>query len=959
MNIVLSDFRAVNESTPDIIARFDLHFRYIYANAAAAAALGLSEEAIIGKTKLEVGLAESKVKRWEKLALKAIQTRQEQLFEFDYPTANEVRYFQSRLIPELDANRSVISILNIIRDVTEARKLEELYKAQHEFKSEKELLSKDYEQLRYRFQQAFERITDLENQNQILRKSQDYFSTLFRFAPNPLAVNRISDMLFVEVNNAFLDQLNFVRDEVIGRTPVELERFDPIEQDDLIDQILEEGIIQQYETLVHDKQGEKHSIVVSSQLVELGGEKCAIASFHDITRRKQAEARLHLLEQAIAASNNAIVIVEANWPVNTITYTNLGFEIMTGYSSEEMTGQNLALLLGPDIEQPEFQLLNEAFEKGHSCQVRLRNYRKDGTLFYIDETISPVKNRHGNLTHFVVVMNDVSARVASQAQLSAEKERLSVTLSSIIDGVITTDTKGRIELVNRVAEVMSGWNQAQASGQYIWDILKVVDPATRQSVSLEPWLHRLLNSGATVKEAIFQPTRRELILQARDGSERYIRLSATPVADGDVLGVVLVFQDITDEQRMAEERLKITQLESLGLLAGGLAHDFNNILTGIQGNLSMVKLSLQQLELEKSPVLAPKPEESKDLISWLEESERACQRAKELTNQLLTFARGGTPIRRRANLADIVVESAQFVVSGSNVQNVFLLPDNLWPVEIDVSQFSQVVQNIVLNAIQATSGAGKIYYEAENVNLSTVRSLPPLREGSYVKLSIRDEGHGIAPKDLPHIFDPYFTTKEKGSGLGLAICYSIIQKHEGNILVTSQPGKGTTFQIYLPAIPGLKATAALLSETQVEQKEIKFNTSKIERDAKRRARVLVMDDEVLIQQLLSRLLTRMGYSVATAASGEQAIEQYSQAMQKGEPFDVLIVDLTIPGGMGGQEAIQHLLKLNPAVKAIVSSGYSNDPVMSNYQEYGFKGLVAKPYRLEELSNVLEQVLNSD
>jgi len=399
-----------------------------------------------------------------------------------------------------------------------------------------------------------------------------------------------------------------------------------------------------------------------------------------------------------------------------------------------------------------------------------------------------------------------------------------------------------------------------------------------------------------------------------------------PISDasGRVSRVAFFRYDITEKRRIEEELLRTEKLESIGILAGGIAHDFNNVLTAIVGNVGLAKMCIT-------------PEDK--IYEMLVDAERASLRARELTRQLLTFSRGGAPIKETTSITELIKDSATFVLRGSNVRCRFSLPADLWTVDADPGQMSQVIQNLVINADQAMPEGGTIQVRGENVRVSAEHGLP-LEPGKYVKISIADEGTGISEEHLQRIFEPYFTTKQKGSGLGLATTYSIIRRHDGHICVESEPGVGTTFYMYLPA-----------SEKEVPAQEVTA-----EQPLTGKGRILVMDDEEIVRDVAGSVLTRIGYEVEFARDGAEAIELYRQAQELGQPFAAVIMDLTIPGGMGGKETIRELLKIDPEAKAIVSSGYFADPVMAEFRKYGFSGVVAKPYRIRQLIDVLNGVI---
>lgn len=404
-----------------------------------------------------------------------------------------------------------------------------------------------------------------------------------------------------------------------------------------------------------------------------------------------------------------------------------------------------------------------------------------------------------------------------------------------------------------------------------------------------------------------------------------IEIRAYPIFDetGEVSLVVEHIRDITERKKLEEEILKSQKLESLGVLAGGIAHDFNNLLTGILGNISLAGM------------LAG---ENARVAERLDSAEKAIMRAGDLTRQLLTFSRGGSPIKKNVSIEQIVMDSVSFALRGSNVRCEFSIPPDIRAVTADPGQMSQVINNLIINADQAMPEGGVISVGAENVEVGPAE-LPTLPAGSYVRLSVRDTGCGIPASILDRIFDPYFTTKQKGSGLGLATVYSIIRKHGGLVTVDSTPGGGTTFAAYLPAsdrAPVDAETGALPARSGT-------------------GRILVMDDEEILREVACEILAQLGYSAESCGDGEEAIRLYLQAMET-DSFDAVLMDLTIPGGMGGKETMRKLLELDSEVKGIVTSGYSNDPILSHYREYGFRGVILKPYDVDELGRVLEEVL---
>jgi signal transduction histidine kinase/PAS domain-containing protein len=408
----------------------------------------------------------------------------------------------------------------------------------------------------------------------------------------------------------------------------------------------------------------------------------------------------------------------------------------------------------------------------------------------------------------------------------------------------------------------------------------------------------------------------------------HVEVRAFPICDdsGQVVMVAEYVRNITEQRRLEEELRKTHKLESLSVLAGGIAHDFNNLLTGILGNVSMARKTIDP--------------QSK-AIKRLEDAEKAVARSRDLAQQLMTFSKGGAPVKKTASIEQIAKDSAAFVLRGSNVKCEFVVADDVWAVEVDEGQMNQVMNNLMINADQAMEHGGTIEVRIENQVVASPNEMS-LKEGHYVRISIADHGSGIPESVVHKIFDPYFTTKEHGSGLGLATVYSIIKNHDGHVGVESKVGVGTSFIIYLPS-----------SEHCVPQPE-GSKPNVLEGSGK----ILVMDDEELIREVATDILDYLGYGAVACNDGKAALELYRGAMAAGEPFAAVLMDLTVPGGMGGQETIQRLLEIDPDVVGIVSSGYCSDPILSNYQHYGFRGIVEKPYSPDALGKVLHDLLKS-
>jgi PAS domain S-box-containing protein len=495
---------------------------------------------------------------------------------------------------------------------------------------------------------------------------------------------------------------------------------------------------------------------------------------------------------------------------------------------------------------------------------------------------------------------------------SEERFRTIFELGSDAFFLLEPDPDGRLVMVevNQTAAAMHGYTREELNGQPI----SMLDAP--ESARLVPERVQRLLAG--------QPLFFEVCHKRKDGSLFPAEVSAKLIHLHGKPFIHAVTRNVTEKKRLEGELLKASKLESIGVLAGGIAHDFNNVLTGILGNLSLAKM----LVASGSPV-----------AERLEDAERSTLRARSLTQQLLTFSKGGAPVKKTTRLNEFIRDSAGFALRGSNVRCQLDLPEDLWPVEADDRQMDQVIHHLVRNAVQAMPEGGTVHIRGENRVLAP-DTAPPLAAGRYVRISVQDHGTGIPPEHLPRVFDPYFTTKRGGTGLGLATAYSIVQKHGGLITAESRLGQGSTFCIHLPAAAGplpppSTPPASLVGGTP---------------------RILVMDDEEVLRKVVGLMLERLGYTPAFARDGAEALGLFAAARDQGKPFAAVIMDLTIPGGMGGKEAIQHLIEIDPQVKAIVSSGYATDPIMAEFRDYGFMGVVAKPYQIQDLTRVLNSVL---
>lgn len=498
-----------------------------------------------------------------------------------------------------------------------------------------------------------------------------------------------------------------------------------------------------------------------------------------------------------------------------------------------------------------------------------------------------------------------------EMELRESENKYSTLVEQSIDGVAIVQ-EGLFSFVNKAVSRSLGYEELNLVGR---SFLEVISPECREMISQR---YKARMQGEVV------PSFYETKTITKTGEIRIVEISIGLIQYKGRPATLVTIRDVTERKRVEEEQQRIARLEAIEVLASGIAHDFNNILTGIIGNISLAKLYINTED---------------EVYTLLNEAERSSLLARDLTQQLLTFSKEGVLVKKKESIVKLLEDTVTFTLRGSKVASHFSFPKDLWSVEIDEGQIHQVVNNLIINAKQAMPEGGEIWIKAENVMVEDKPNLP-LAEGYYVKISIRDQGVGIPEEYLQKIFDPYFTTKEDGNGLGLATTHAIIKKHAGYITVESVVGVGSTFYLYLPAV---KSSPLVLAKREEEIHQ-------------GQGRILFMDNEEYVREAGKSMLAFLGYEVELAADGAEVISIFAKSMAIGHPFSAVIMDLTIPGGMGGQETIRELLNIDPEVKAIVSSGYGHDPIVSDYQQYGFCGRIIKPYRVHCLSEVLHKVI---
>ncbi len=821
-----------------------------------------------------------------------------------------------------------------------------------------------------------------EQQNELREKLGEVNADLQQIVARNMAegvcVVRISDTMILYANPKFERMFGYLSGE-LNNQPVHLINYEDETIDaqavavQLLDRIKLTGEAT-YEIHNVKKDGTPFWCQATSCLIEhpIYG-TILVAVQQDITERKGMEEKLHqsyqLYRQLVANLPDSSVLVFDHNLRYILAVGSLLIE--SGFQEREIEGRTIWEVLPSESAirlQPYYQAALGGIEHRFEDEFNERVYLVRAL---------PMRNEQGEIFAGMMLTQDITLLKQTEKAALVEKENLAITLRSIGDGVITTDLNSKVVLMNSVAENLTGWSQLESKGLPLDKVFHLINEKTRQSTSSP--VQRALASNEIVQ------MENHLLLLARDGTSHAIADSSAPIRDhnNEVIGAVLVFRDVTLEQLLAEELLKTSKLEALGVLAGGIAHDFNNLLTAILVNLNLAKI------VANTPItsFAELHRYVSEVTGLIEDAEKATWRSKNITQQLLTFAKGGAPIKKHTYLAQLVKDSATFVLHGSGVGCQFLFDKLLWSVEADEGQLSQVIQNLVLNAIQSFSSElpSSTLEEAEKTNKASTliqnnttsqhqieiggqnlellnNQLPPLEAGKYVRFWVKDNGKGINPEDLSRIFDPYFTTKENGSGLGLAVCYAVVQKHGGFITVESHLADsttythGTTFNIYIPALAEFsKPVNSTPAHTNLQN----GNTRQLPlAPLVKNVRILIMDDEVILTNVLKKILSKVGSEAVIASEGKIALQLYREAQEVGKPFDMVILDLTIPGGLGGKETMKRLLELNPQVKAVVSSGYSKDPIMSNYREFGFQGILIKPFQIQDIYNLLDHLLSS-
>ncbi len=676
---------------------------------------------------------------------------------------------------------------------------------------------------------------------------------------------------------------------------------------------------------VRDKSGNWHHLESTVNLVK---DELLFVS-RDVTERKQAENELRestrFLSNILSSIQDGISILDRDM---NILMVNPVMKQWYAHAIPLVGRKCYAVYQGrpePCTNCP----ARHTFATGNPGHAVVPRVSADGaSTGWLDLFSFPLRDiSTGDFVGIIEYVRDITAHKQADESLRASEQKLRSIMEHMPDGIVLTDEQGTIIEWNRGMELITGWHKERALGKPLWDVqCEMAIPEDNTPVYREQLKSLIMDILQTGTSPLLNSFSEKELLRP-DGTRRLMQVVIFIIKTDRGVMIGSIGRDITDQKLMEKEMLKVEKLESLGILAGGIAHDFNNILTAILGNVSLAKMPLRGDE---------------KTLKRLTDAEKACERAKDLTQQLLTFAKGGSPIKKTVSIEELIRDTTGFALRGSKVRCEVHIADDLWAAAIDEGQISQVIHNLVINADQSMPSGGVINLRAENAYIDAKKASLPLPAGKYIAISVIDAGVGIPKEYAAKIFDPFFTTKQKGSGLGLATAYSIIKNHGGHITVESTPGRGSTFTVYLPA----------------SEEKLKSRKPAPETVPAGQGKILVMDDEEIIRTLAHDMLSSLGYEPELACDGAEALELYYTAKKAGQPYAAVIMDLTIPGGMGGEEAVKKLLKFDPEAKVIVSSGYATGPILSNFRAYGFSGVITKPYKIADMGATLQRVINS-
>ncbi|MDR3629110.1 MAG: PAS domain S-box protein [Desulfocapsaceae bacterium] len=750
-------------------------------------------------------------------------------------------------------------------------------------------------------------------QDNLLRESEEKYRILLEESPDPI-FSFTAEGQYRYANRAFEEVAGKPMLDIIGKSLWEVfPKAAADKQFASMSQVIHTGERKVIEAHIQRIEGDRYYITTISPIKDRTGKVVSVFCVSkDISDRKQVEDLLQESEKKFRLvfnnANDAIFILNRHGQI--LEVNPLACEQL-GYTYSELISTPLDHIDTPQEAEQIHERMSCLMESGQIIFETV-HLRKDGTQLPME--VSARKVQWGDQPAVISICRDISERNRIEEQLRESEKKFNLTFTLSPDSIIISRfDDGLIVDVNEGFTRITGYAAEEVRGKKSLEIGLWQNPVER---------HQMLEE--VQRKGFFENF--ETQTRRKNGTVLTGLTSVRVFSLKGVKHLITIVRDITEHKIHQEEQLKIEKLESLGTLAGGIAHDFNNILTGIMGNISFAKVLLDT---------------SHQSFKLLSDAEKATMRAGQLAHQLLTFSRGGKPIKKVVSLRYLVHEAVSLVLHGSNVKEIIDIPDSIHAFEADEGQISQVLNNIIINATQAMPEGGTLTITARNEFLSEGNTLS-LSPGTYICLTLADQGCGIPYDNLLRIFDPYFTTKPSGNGLGLASAYSIVNRHGGHIDVSSEVGEGTTFTIHLPSIGKVYKEYQPYIQGQIPDRHTDGS-------------ILVMDDDETVRDIAAAMLTHLGYAITTCADGEQAVEFYKTSQESGNPFSIVILDLTIPGGLGGKQAAEQILSFCPKACLIVSSGYSNDPIMSNYREYGFSGAIAKPYDIHKFKEVLTEV----
>jgi PAS domain S-box-containing protein len=900
-------YRELAESITDVYYALDDNLRYTYWNTASETLTGVSAENALGKYLYDIFPDTEETKKAEVVYRRVLETKKPEQF------INEYHFMDKGYFFEISAYPAQNGLSVFVKDITEHKRAEEELVLQRDFAH------------------------SVFNTAQVIMLVLDPDGRIVSFNP-------------------YLEEISGYRlEEVKGK--YWFDTFVPERGRHKIKRLFQRGIdnIQRRGSInpILTKDGREREIEWHDKtLKDISGNVIGLLAVgQDITERRKAEEK-HRTILKTALDGFWMVDLKGKMLDFNDSYCN-----MVGYTREELLKMSIMDLEA--IESPEdiLRRIKTIVEQGHA-RFESRHKRKDGRIIDVEVSTNYLEVGEGQIFVFV---RDITGRKQAEERIN----HLNRTLHSIrnINQMITRE-KDRDRLINGACNTLVESHSFYGAWIALLDESRKLITYTESGFGKElspllqvlkqgeipPCAQRAIKQGKVVLSRDAQdcagcPLQPEftkeggITARLEYGGNIYgvlcASMPASLLSDQDEItlfeevatDIAFALHDISleaEHKLLEQEQLRSAKLESISTLAGGIAHDFNNLLTGIMGNIGLAKTYIKPAD---------------QAFETLDEAEKAAVRARGLTQLLLTFARGGKPVKKIVDIAELIKESATFALRGSDVRLELSLPDDLWPVEVDEGQMNQVINNVVINADEAMPAGGILKIGAENSILKEVSALP-LPKGKYIRIDIKDTGVGISKDHLDRIFEPYFTTKKKGSGLGLSTVYSIIKNHGGYIVAESAQNKGSAFHIYLPA-----------SKKPARAKKEPAPRNAVPAGGK----ILVMDDEEIIRKMLNNMLSLAGYKAELTSDGAEALEKYAEALESGEPFDAVIMDLTIPGGMGGKEAVKKLLKIDPGARVIVSSGYATDAIMSEYKKYGFCAVIAKPYSVKQLEETLRSL----